>query len=184
MIENSNNSENEIENDFNNENIINMIKENEIENFFNDEIDNNSKENKTMNSSSFSLLKELEDKWDSIERKKNSFIGNKNLENNIRIKERKKENYILLKKEIEKLKSIFLNKIEKENEINDNKNRDFEQFIYDKISEMEKFKIKSEEINKLLKEREIEKINENKKKEIQKKERIKNHSFIYTRRKI
>ena len=36
-------SENEIENDSNNENIINMI--NEIENLFNDEIDNNSKEN-------------------------------------------------------------------------------------------------------------------------------------------
>ena len=180
MIENSNNSENEIENDFNNENIIDMIKENEIENFFNDEIDNNSKENKTMNSSSFSLLKELEDKWDSIERKKNSFIGNKNLENNIRVKERKKKNYILLKKEIEKLKSIFLNKIEKENEINDNKNREFEQFIYDKISEMEKYKIKSEEINKLVKEREIEKINENKKKKKpnRKKEIIKNHSFL------
>ena len=36
-------SENEIENDSNNENIINKI--NEIENFFNDEIDNNSKKN-------------------------------------------------------------------------------------------------------------------------------------------
>ena len=38
----------------------------------------------------------------------------------------------------------------------------------------------SEEINKLLKEREIEKINENKKKEIQtqKKENNKNHSFL------
>ena len=39
------------------------------------------------------------------------------------VKERKKENYTSLKKEIEKLKNIFLNKIEKENEINDNKNR-------------------------------------------------------------
>ena len=58
-------SENEIENDSNNENIINKI--NEIENFFNDEIANNSK--KIMNSNSFFLLKELEDKWDSIERK-------------------------------------------------------------------------------------------------------------------
>ena len=120
MIENSNNSENEIENDFNNENIIDMIKENEIENFFNDEIDNNSKENKTMNSSSFSLLKELEDKWDSIERKKILF-GNKNLQKNVRVKEMKKGKLYIIKKEIEKLKNIFLNKIEKENEINDNK---------------------------------------------------------------
>ena len=44
---------------------------------------------------------------------------------------------------------------------------------------MEKFKIKSEEINKLLKEREIEKINENKKKKSNQKKRNNKKSFIY-----
>ena len=43
------------------------------------------------------------------------------------------------KKKLRKLKNIFLNKIEKENEINDNK--ELEQFIFDKISEMENIKL-------------------------------------------
>jgi hypothetical protein len=42
---------------------------------------------------------------------------------------------------LRKLKNIFLNKIEKKNEINDNKNRELEQFINDKISEMENIKL-------------------------------------------
>ncbi len=45
------------------------------------------------------------------------------------------------KKKLRKLKNIFLNKIEKENVINDNKNRELEQFIFDKISEMENIKL-------------------------------------------
>ena len=77
MTENEidNNSENEIENDFNNENISNMIlsNENEVENIFNEELNTSSTRynNKIMNTSGLSLLRELEDKWDSIERKKN-----------------------------------------------------------------------------------------------------------------
>ena len=74
-------------------------------------------------------------------KEKEFFFGNKNFKNNIIVKERKKENYTLLKKKLRKLKNIFLNKIEKENEINDNKNRELEQFIYEKISEMENIKL-------------------------------------------
>ena len=44
---------------------------------------------------------------------------------------------------------------------------------------MEKYKIKSEEMNKLMKEREIEKINENKKKKSNQKKRNKKKSFIF-----
>ena len=74
-------------------------------------------------------------------KEKEFFFGNKNFKNNIIVKERKKENYTSLKKEIEKIKNLFLNKIEKENEINDNKNRELEEFIFDKISEMENIKL-------------------------------------------
>ena len=100
MIENeiNNESENEIENDFNNENISNMIisneneNENEVENIFNEELyTTSSRDNniKILNTSGLSLLKELEDKWDSIEKRKSVNPGKKNLQNNI-IKQEKK----------------------------------------------------------------------------------------------
>ena len=92
MIENEidNNIEHEIENDFNNDNISNVeiSNENEVDNIFNEELYTNSTKdnNKILNTSGYSLLRELEDKWESIEKKK----------------------IILLKREI--LKIISLNK--------------------------------------------------------------------------
>ena len=169
MTENEidNNSENEIENDFNNENISNMMlsNENEVENIFNEELNtsNSRYNNKIMNTSGLSLLKELEDKWDLIERKKNTTYGKKNIQNNILKEEKKNKNIFKLTKEIEKLKKDFFDKISKQKEIRNNKNEEFEQFIFNKISEMEKYKVQNEEIKKLLVQREMEKENENKK---------------------
>ena len=207
MIENEidNDIENEIENDFNNDNLSNVVisNENEVDNIFNEEIYTNSTRdnNKIMNISGYSLLRELEDKWDSIERKKNNTFGNKNFQNNIIEQEKKKNNYLKLEKEIKKLKNNFIDKIQKQKVLYENK--EFAQFIFDKISEMEKYKIKSEEIIKQLQQREIEKLNENKPKnsnkqiENSKKENIKkrdqlskNKSFLqqetnnYDKRKI
>ena len=170
MTENEidNNSENEIENDFNNENISNMIlsNENEVENIFNEELNTSSSRynNKIMNTSGLSLLRELEDKWDSIERKKNFTYEKKNIQNKILKEEKKSQNIIKLTKEIEKLKKDFLIQISKQKEIRNNKNEEFEKFILNKITEMEKYKVKNEEIKKLLVQREMEKVNENKKK--------------------
>ena len=170
MTENEidNNSENEIENDFNNENISNMIlsNENEVENIFNEELNTSSTRynNKIMNTSGLSLLRELEDKWDSIERKKNFTYEKKNIQNKILKEEKKSQNIIKLTKEIEKLKKDFLIQISKQKEIRNNKNEEFEKFILNKITEMEKYKVKNEEIKKLLVQREMEKVNENKKK--------------------
>ena len=170
MTENEidNNSENEIENDFNNENISNMIlsNENEVENIFNEELNTSSTRynNKIMNTSGLSLLRELEDKWDSIERKKNFTYEKKNIKNKILKEEKKSQNIIKLTKEIEKLKKDFLIQISKQKEIRNNKNEEFEKFILNKITEMEKYKVKNEEIKKLLVQREMEKVNENKKK--------------------
>ncbi len=170
MTENEidNNSENEIENDFNNENISNMMlsNENEVENIFNEELNTSSSRynNKIMNTSGLSLLRELEDKWDSIERKKNINYGKKNIQKNILKEEKKNKNILKLKKKIEKLKKDFLDKISKQKEIINNKNEEFEQFMFNKISEMEKYKVQSEEIKKLLVQREMEKVNDNKKK--------------------
>ena len=170
MTENEidNNSENEIENDFNNENISNMIlsNENEVENIFNEELNTSSTRynNKIMNTSGLSLLRELEDKWDSIERKKNITYEKKNIQNKILKEEKKSQNIIKLTKEIEKLKKDFLIQISKQKEIRNNKNEEFEKFILNKITEMEKYKVKNEEIKKLLVQREMEKVNENKKK--------------------
>ena len=172
MIENeiNNESENEIENDFNNENISNMIisneneNENEVENIFNEELyTTSSRDNniKILNTSGLSLLKELEDKWDSIEKRKSVNPGKKNLQNNIIKQEKKNENYLKIKNEILKLKTHFFENIDKLRENYNNKNEEFEQFIFNKISEMEKFKIKSEEINKKIQQREMEKLNEN-----------------------
>ena len=169
MTENEidNNSENEIENDFNNENISNMMlsNENEVENIFNEELNTSSSRynNKIMNTSGLSLLRELEDKWDSIERKKNINYGKKNIQKNILKEEKKNKNILKLTKEIEKLKKDFLDKISKQKEIINNKNEEFEQFMFNKISEMEKYKVQSEEIKKLLVQREMEKVNDNKK---------------------
>ena len=169
MTENEidNNSENEIENDFNNENISNMMlsNENEVENIFNEELNtsNSRYNNKIMNTSGLSLLKELEDKWDLIERKKNTNYGKKNIQNNILKEEKKNKNIFKLTKEIEKLKKDFFDNISKQKEIRNNKNEEFEQFIFNKISEMEKYKVQNEEIKKLLVQREMEKENENKK---------------------
>ena len=166
MIENEidNDIENEIENDFNNDNLSNVVisNENEVDNIFNEQIYTNSTRdnNKIMNISGYSLLRELEDKWDSIERKKNNTFGNKNFQNNIIEQEKKKNNYLKLEKEIKKLKNNFIDKIQKQKVLYENK--EFAQFIFDKISEMEKYKIKSEEIIKQLQQREIEKLNENK----------------------
>ena len=170
MTENEidNNSENEIENDFNNENISNMMlsNENEVENIFNEELNTSSTRynNKIMNTSGLSLLRELEDKWDSIERKKNFTYEKKNIQNKILKEEKKSQNIIKLTKEIEKLKKDFLIQISKQKEIRNNKNEEFEKFILNKITEMEKYKVKNEEIKKLLVQREMEKVNENKKK--------------------
>ena len=170
MTENEidNNSENEIENDFNNENISNMIlsNENEVENIFNEELNTSSSRynNKIMNTSGLSLLRELEDKWDSIERKKNFTYEKKNIQNKILKEEKKNKNIFKLTKEIEKLKKDFLIQISKQKEIRNNKNEEFEKFILNKITEMEKYKVKNEEIKKLLVQREMEKVNENKKK--------------------
>jgi len=170
MTENEidNNSENEIENDFNNENISNMIlsNENEVENIFNEELNTSSTRynNKIMNTSGLSLLRELEDKWDSIERKKNFTYEKKNIQSKILKEEKKSQNIIKLTKEIEKLKKDFLIQISKQKEIRNNKNEEFEKFILNKITEMEKYKVKNEEIKKLLVQREMEKVNENKKK--------------------
>ena len=100
MIENEidNDIENEIENDFNNDNLSNVVisNENEVDNIFNEEIYTNSTRdnNKIMNISGYSLLRELEDKWDSIERKKNINYGKKNIQKNI-LKEEKKNKNIL-----------------------------------------------------------------------------------------
>ena len=168
MTEIDNNSENEIENDFNNENISNMIlsNENEVENIFNEELNTSSTRynNKIMNTSGLSLLRELEDKWDSIERKKNFTYEKKNIQNKILKEEKKSQNIIKLTKEIEKLKKDFLIQISKQKEIRNNKNEECEKFILNKITEMEKYKVKNEEIKKLLVQREMEKVNENKKK--------------------
>ena len=166
MIENEidKDIENEIENDFNNDNISNVVisNENEVDNIFNEELYTNStrENNKIMNTSGYSLLRELEDKWDSIEKKKINTFENRNFKNNIIEEEKKKNNYLQLKKEIEKLKDNFIDKNQKLKLLYENK--EFTQFFFDKVSEMEKYKIKSEEIIKQLQQREIEKINENK----------------------
>ena len=166
MIENEidNNIEHEIENDFNNDNISNVeiSNENEVDNIFNEELYTNStrENNKIMNTSGYSLLRELEDKWDSIEKKKINTFENRNFKNNIIEEEKKKNYYLQIKKEIEKLKNNFIDNIQKQKVLYENK--DFAQFIYDKVSEMEKYKVKSEEIIKQLQQREIEKLNENK----------------------
>ncbi len=208
MIENEidNNIEHEIENDFNNDNISNVeiSNENEVDNIFNEELYTNSTKdnNKILNTSGYSLLRELEDKWESIEKKKNNTFEKRNFKNNIIEQEKKKNDYLQIKKEIEKLKNNFIDNIQKQKVLYENK--DFAQFIYDKVSEMEKYKVKSEEIIKQLQQREIEKLNENKKinsnkqienskKQIRKRrenELLKNKSFLqeeinnYDKRKI
>jgi len=131
-----------------NENISNVFEINEndleIEDFPSTVRDNNIN-NKLMNISGISILKDLEDKWDLIEKKK---YQNEDLfkKENREEKERKRRKKILMIQSIKTLKEDFLKNIRK---IKDEyENDDFEDFVFEVFKEMEKYKELNIEANK------------------------------------
>ena len=123
-----------------NENISNVLEINEndleIEDFPSTVRDNNNN-NKLMNLSGISILKDLEDKWDLIERKK---YQNEDLlmRENKEEKERKRKKKMLIIQSIKKLKEDFLKNIKKLKD--EYENEDFEDFVFEVFKEMEKYK--------------------------------------------
>ena len=98
-----------------------------------------------MNISGISILKDLEDKWDLIEKKK---YQNEDLfkKENREEKERKRRKKILMIQSIKTLKEDFLKNIRK---IKDEyENDDFEDFVFEVFKEMEKYKELNIEANK------------------------------------
>ena len=155
-----NDIEEDIDKEFN-ENISNVFEINEndleIEDFPSTVRDNNNN-NKLMNLSGISILKDLEDKWDLIERKK---YQNEDLlmRENKEEKERKRRKKILMIQSIKTLKEDFLKNIRK---IKDEyENDDFEDFVFEVFKEMEKYKELNIEANKNKQIKDFQPINQN-----------------------
>jgi hypothetical protein len=144
-----------------NENISNVLEINEndleIEDFPSTVRDNNNN-NKLMNLSGISILKDLEDKWDLIEKKK---FQNEDLfmRENKEEKERKGRKKMLIIQSIKKSKEDFLKNIRK---IKDEyENDDFEDFVFEVFKEMEKYKELNIEANKNKQIKDFQPINQN-----------------------
>ena len=156
----------EIDKEFNS-NLSNVfeINENEldIEEYPSTVRDNNIN-NKLINLSGISILKDLEDKWDLIERKK---YQNEDLlmKENKEEKERKKKRNMILLNSIKKAKEDFLKKIRKLND--DYDNDDFEDFTFEIFKRMQTYKDEYLELNN----------NKNNINENQKEQRIKNNQI-------
>ena len=144
-----------------NENISNVLEINEndleIEDFPSTVRDNNNN-NKLMNLSGISILKDLEDKWDLIERKK---YQNEDLlmRENKEEKERKRRKKMLIIQSIKKLKEDFLKNIKKLKD--EYENEDFEDFVFEVFKEMEKYKELNIEANKNKQIKDFQPINQN-----------------------
>ena len=144
-----------------NENISNVLEINEndleIEDFPSTVRDNNNN-NKLMNLSGISILKDLEDKWDLIERKK---YQNEDLlmRENKEEKERKRKKKMLIIQSIKKLKEDFLKNIKKLKD--EYENEDFEDFVFEVFKEMEKYKELNIEANKNKQIKDFQPINQN-----------------------
>ena len=156
----------EIDKEFNS-NLSNVfeINENEldIEEYPSTVRDNNIN-NKLINLSGISILKDLEDKWDLIERKK---YQNEDLlmKENKEEKERKKKRNMILLNSIKKAKEDFLKKLRKLND--DYDNDDFEDFTFEIFKRMQTYKDEYLELNN----------NKNNINENQKDQRIKNNQI-------
>ncbi len=156
----------EIDKEFNS-NLSNVfeINENEldIEEYPSTVRDNNIN-NKLINLSGISILKDLEDKWDLIERKK---YQNEDLlmKENKEEKERKKKRNMIILNSIKKAKEDFLKKLRKLND--DYDNDDFEDFTFEIFKRMQTYKDEYLELNN-----NKNNINENKKEQ-----RIKNNQI-------
>ena len=134
-----NDIEEDIDKEFN-ENISNVfeINENDLEiEDFPSTVRENNINNKLMNLSGISILKDLEDKWDLIEKKK---FQNEDLfmRENKEEKERKGRKKMLIIQSIKKSKEDFLKNIRKLKD--EYENDDFEDFVFEVFKEMEKYK--------------------------------------------
>jgi hypothetical protein len=161
-----NDIEEDIDKEFN-ENISNVfeINENDLEiEDFPSTVRENNINNKLMNLSGISILKDLEDKWDLIERKK---YQNEDLlmKENKEEKERKKKRNMIILNSIKKAKEDFLKKLRKLND--DYDNDDFEDFTFEIFKRMQTYKDEYLELNN----------NKNNINENQKDQRIKNNQI-------
>ena len=138
-----------------NSNIFNNFYNNDNNNL----IKNNNNNNYNSHSSSISLIQEFENKWEQIENEKK--ILNLNLKKKHLYKNSIKKNpsnnnnnnkLIKIKTFIDNSKKNFLKRIEKEKE---NKLNSFENFVFLKIKEMDKFIIKDPKLLELINKREI-----------------------------
>ena len=155
-----NDIEEDIDKEFN-ENISNVFEINEndleIEDFPSTVRDNNIN-NKLMNLSGISILKDLEDKWDLIEKKK---FQNEDLfmRENKEEKERKGRKKMLIIQSIKKSKEDFLKNIRKLKD--EYENDDFEDFVFEVFKEMEKYKELNIEANNNKQIKDLPPVNQN-----------------------
>ena len=113
--------------------------------------------------SGISLLKELEDQWNNIEKKKMNYNKNKGDESTYSNSKTNNnyEKYKYIKEMVELKKNKFLSERQKAKNIRDN-DQEIEQFFLTKFKDMEKYKIIDNNLKNKIEIRQQEKMNENK----------------------